>query len=285
MNNTSSDLRSSSVLVKAFTYSIPVLLGYIAIGIAFGLLISHTGYPLWLALFMSLWMYAGAGQFIAVGLFAAGITLWEACLIQLVLNARHIAYGLSMINRFPKKGLAKLYLIFSLTDETFALLSSLPPGEKEGLPPPGKEREQFMFFVSLLDQSYWVAGTIIGAVAGSLIPFNMEGISFALTALFIVLMMEQVFRLLEIKNSSVNKSLSIDIVRAGLSDHSKWSGICWFVAKFSKLGIFFVSAAAALVTVFLFPERIALLSGMVLALVFSSFLEIFPGRRKKGTRL
>jgi 4-azaleucine resistance transporter AzlC len=78
-------------------------LGYVAIGTAFGLFVSDAGYPAWLALFMGLWMFAGAGQFIAVGHFVAGTTLWEACLIQLVVNARHIAYGFSMLNRFPKK--------------------------------------------------------------------------------------------------------------------------------------------------------------------------------------
>ena len=259
---------SSSVLARAFTYSVPVLLGYITIGIAFGLFVSNTGYPWWLAFFMSLWMYAGAGQFIAIGLFAAGTTLWEVCLIQLVVNARHIAYGLSMINRFPKKSSLKPYLIFSMTDETFALLSSLPSGEGEGLPPPGKEREGFIFFVSLFDQIYWVSGTLIGAVAGSVIPFNMEGISFALTALFIVLMMEQIFRILEIQCPSEGKT------RAGLRP----------ALSLSKFGIFLVSAAAALITVFVFPERIALLLGMVLALVFSSFLEAF-GKRKKGMEL
>lgn len=245
----------------AFRYSVPVFLGYLAIGTAFGLLISDAGYPWPLALFMSLWMYAGAGQYIAVGLFASGSTILEACLIQFVVNARHIAYGLSMLDRF--KGPAKPYLIFSMTDETFALLSSLPPGEKPGLPRPGKDRERFMFYVSILDQSYWVSGSLIGAVAGSFIPFNMDGIGFALTALFVVLLLEQVFRLLEIP------------AQPGSAAHRTFS------FSLGKSGIFIVSAVSALVTVFFLPERITLLAGMVLALFLSFLLDLFWKKGKE----
>jgi 4-azaleucine resistance transporter AzlC len=233
-------MKDASLFKKAVVYSIPVLLGYLTIGMAFGLLTTDAGYPWYVALLMSLWMYAGAGQYIAVGLFATGTAVWEACLIQLVVNARHIAYGLSMINRFPK-GAAKPYLVFSLTDETFALLSSLPPDGSKEIPPPGKERDRFMFYVSILDQSYWVAGTALGALLGALIPFDLEGIAFALTALFIVLFIEQIFN----------------------------------VKKFSigRAAIFVISAAAAIVSLVVFPERIALLAGMFFAILLSSFAE------------
>jgi len=225
-----------SVLFSAFRYSIPVLLGYVAIGVAFGLMLSGTGYPWWLALVMSLWMYAGAGQFIAVGLFAAGTTLLEACLIQLVVNARHIAYGLSMLNRFRDTGPYKPYLVFSLTDESFALLSSLP--EEQGTK---EERRLFMFYVAVLDQCYWVSGSLIGAVAGHLIPYDMKGIGFALTALFVVLMIEQ-------------------------------------IKQVKKPGLFILSAASALIGVFLFPGSISLLAAMAIALVLSPFI------KKHGTQ-
>ena len=220
-----------AVFLAAFKYSIPVLLGYIAIGIAFGLLLSGAGYPWWLALVMSLWMYAGAGQFIAVGLFTTGTTLLEACLIQLVVNARHMAYGLSMLKRFDGSGFFKPYLVFSLTDETFALLSSLP----EQAAGEGEQRRRFNFYVSILDQWYWVSGSVIGAVAGALIPFDMEGIGFALTALFIVLMIEQIKR--------VKKPL-----------------------------IFIISGAAALLKVFLLPGTVSLLAALALALVIAPFV-------------
>ncbi|MDR0877388.1 MAG: AzlC family ABC transporter permease [Treponema sp.] len=217
--------------IAAFKYSIPVLLGYMAIGIAFGLLMSDAGYPWWLSLVMSVVMYAGAGQFIAVGLFAAGTTLWEAALVQLVVNARHIAYGLSMLKKYQRTGKFRLYLIFSLTDETFALLSSMPE-EKTG----DGDRGKFMFYVAILDQFYWIAGSVIGAIAGNLIPFNLDGISFALTALFIVLMIEQILRV-------------------------------------KKPGIFIISAAAAILAVLVLPGRFSLLAAMALALVLAPLTE------------
>jgi len=233
----------NSILLAAFRYSIPVLLGYIAIGIAFGLVLSGAGYPWWLALVMSLWMYAGAGQFIAIGLFAAGTSLWEVVLIQLIVNARHIAYGLSMLKRFGDTGRFKPYLIFSLTDETFALLSSLP---EDGGPYSGEQRRFFLFYVALLNQGYWVAGSVIGALAGTLITFDMTGIGFALTALFIVLMIEQIKRV-------------------------------------KKPGVFIVSGAAALLGVFLLPGTVSLLAALALALVLAPLVEgIWKGKALEG---
>jgi 4-azaleucine resistance transporter AzlC len=219
-----------AVFTAALKYSVPVLLGYLAIGVAFGLLLSDAGYPWWLALAMSVVMYAGAGQYIAVGLFAAGTGLWEACLVQLAVNARHMAYGFTMLKDFKKAGVYKYYLIFALSDETFALLSSLPAG---GVLPAGGSRGRFMFYVALLDQFYWIAGSVIGAVAGSLIPFNTEGIGFALTAMFIVLMIEQIMRV-------------------------------------KRPGIFIISAAAAVLGVFLLPGKVSLLSAMALSLALAA---------------
>jgi 4-azaleucine resistance transporter AzlC len=221
------------VFIEAFQYSFPVLLGYLAIGSAFGFLLTDAGYPWWLAPVMSIVMFAGAAQFIAVGLFAAGTTLWEAVLVQFVVNARHMAYGFSMMNRFRNAGPLRWYLIFGMSDETFALLSSLP--ENENGTEPARERTRFMFLVTLLDQSYWIAGTVIGAIAGKFIPFNTAGIGYALTALFVILMVEQILRV-------------------------------------RRPGIFIVSAIpAVLCTVFL-PSRFSLLAAMALALGFSSLL-------------
>jgi 4-azaleucine resistance transporter AzlC len=237
-----------AVFTAALRYSVPVLLGYLAIGIAFGLLLADAGYPWWLALAMSVIMYAGAGQYIALGLFAAGTSLWEAVLVQLVVNARHMAYGISMLKRFKKAGPWKYYLIFALTDETFALLSSLPEpaekGEGAGASAAVPERQGlFMFYVALLDQCYWVAGSLIGAAAGSLIPFSTEGIGFALTALFVVLMIEQMLRV-------------------------------------KRPGAFIISALAAALAVFFLPSRLSLLSAMALALALTPLAEkLIPPRR------
>jgi len=218
-------------MTRALRYSFPVFLGYITIGIAFGLLVTDAGYPWWLAPVMSVTMFAGAAQFIAVGLFAAGTSLWEAALIQLVVNARHIAYGLSMMARLKGAGPVKYYIIFGMSDETFALLSSLPNYENN------REQIEFMFLVTLLDQAYWVLGGLIGAVAGSIIPFNTDGIAYALTSLFIVLMIEQIIRV-------------------------------------KKAGIFIVSALMAILCALLLPPRVSLLAAMALSLAAGAVIRV-----------
>ena len=184
-------------LARAFAASVPVLLGYVTIGFGFGLLAVNTGYPAWFALLMSIFVYAGAAQYIGIGLFAAGATLPEIALITLIVNLRHAAYGLSMIAPFGLR--ARPYLVFALTDETYALLSSATPEERAD--------GRYLVLVSALNQSYWVAGTALGALAGALIPFRVQGLDFALTAMFIVLAVEQVLRL--------NKALPFAV--AGLS--------------------------------------------------------------------
>jgi predicted branched-subunit amino acid permease len=241
------------VFAAAFKYSVPVLLGYLAIGVAFGLLLVDAGYPWWLAPLMGILMYAGAGQYIAVGLFTAGAGLWEALLIQLVVNARHMAYGITMLKRFGRAGPFRYYLIYALTDETFALLSSLPEEPVRRGPgsfPAGEgggggltERSRLMFYVALLDHGYWVTGSLIGALAGSFIPFSLEGISFSLTALFVVLMIEQIFRV-------------------------------------RRPAVFAVPALTSVLAVFLLPARVSLLSAMILSL---GAVQLFEGPGKGGT--
>lgn len=179
----------SALFITAFRCSVPVLLGYIAIGTAFGLMCQSASYPWYLALVMSVVIYAGAGQYLAIALFAAGAGLAEIVIIELVVNARHIAYGITMLEKYNAAPRYRPYLIFSLTDETFALLSSFDYSKiKES------ERGSFMFFVSLLNHFYWVLGSVIGALAGAFLPFSTAGVEFALTALFIVLLIEQIFR-------------------------------------------------------------------------------------------
>ena len=235
------------ILPAAIKYSFPVFLGYVPIGIAFGLFTVERGYPWYLALATGLIMFAGAGQFIAVGLFAAGASLAEAVLIEFVVNARHFAYGLSMIRRFRSAGVFRPYLIFALTDETFALLSSLPglPAEKDPSVASNAEldRGRFMFYVSLLNQIYWNTGILIGAFAGSVIPWHFEGVSFALTALFIVLMIEQIL-------------------------------------KVKRAAPFVIAALTAIAAVFLLPgvlsSRFSLLGAMIVSL---GIVQVFETRR------
>ncbi len=165
--------------------TVPVLFGYVAIGIPFGLILVKAGYPWYLAPIMSVLMYAGAGQYIAVGLFSAGVSLGGMLLTMLAVNIRHIVYGLSLIGKFRPVGRWKPYLVFSLTDETYALLTGvLPPSQV----PPGA----FYGSIALLNQAYWIAGSLIGAIAGAWLPVSFAGVDFALTALFVVLLIDQV---------------------------------------------------------------------------------------------
>lgn len=170
--------------IQAFKVSLPVLFGYIAIGIPFRLMLTDAGYPWWMAPIMSITMYAGAGQYVAVGLFASGVPLSAAVITMLMVNIRHVVYGLSLIEPLKNAGKWKPLIIFCLTDETYALLtgSSVPKGVNPG---------SFYGQIALFDYIYWITGGLIGAIAGTLIPFSFAGIDFALTSLFIVLLMDQ----------------------------------------------------------------------------------------------
>ena len=172
-------------LKVALRTTIPVFLGYISCGIAFGLITINAGYPWWLAPATGILIFAGAGQFLAVPLFAAGTPIPVILVTELLLNIRHIVYGLPLINQFKECKRFKPYLIYALTDETFSLLTTTTV-------PPDIPAEDYYFAVSILDQSYWVGGCLIGALVGSMIPFDMTGVDFALTALFAVLSIDQI---------------------------------------------------------------------------------------------
>ncbi len=158
--------------------------GYIFLGIAFGLLLQSIGYgPIW-ALLMSLFIYAGSAQFLAARLPAAGATLTHVALMTLLLNFRHLFYGLSMIKKYRGTEIRELYLIFGLTDETYALLT----GYKA---PEGLSDKNYYLAVTLLNHTYWIVGCVLGSVAGSIIPLYITEIDFVMTALFAVLVVEQ----------------------------------------------------------------------------------------------
>jgi 4-azaleucine resistance transporter AzlC len=169
----------------AFVRTIPVLLGYLAIGIPFGLLLVHAGYDWWLAPVMSLLIYAGAGQYVAVSLLVSQVGLWQMAMVTLMVNCRHMVYGLSLLKRFEGVGRFYPYLVFSLTDETYALLTTVSV-------PEGVDKGRFYFYLALLDHFYWIVGSLIGAVLGRCLSWNTEGLDFALTALFVVLLLEQI---------------------------------------------------------------------------------------------
>lgn len=168
----------------AFPATVPVLMGYLSIGIAFGLMLQAVGYDFIWAFFMSLTIYAGSGQYMGVGLLETGAALVQVAVMTLILNFRHLVYGLSMLEKFRGMGPKKLYMIFSLTDETYALLSSARVPDRV-------EPHAYYFAIAVLDHIYWIAGSVIGSVAGALIHFNTQGIDFAMTALFLVIAVDQ----------------------------------------------------------------------------------------------
>ena len=171
-------------LSAAFPVTVPVLMGYLAIGMAFGFMLQAIGYNYIWAFFMSLTIYAGSGQYLGVQLLNIHAALGTVALMTLLINFRHLVYGLSMLEKFRGMGLRKFYMIFSLTDETYALLSSVRV-------PAGVEPHSFYFTIALLDHSYWIIGSVIGAVAGALLPIDTTGIDFAMTALFVVIAVDQ----------------------------------------------------------------------------------------------
>lgn len=168
----------------AFKRSLPVMAGYLVLGMGFGILLEAKGYSVVWAFVMSAFIYAGSMQYVAVDLLAGGASLISAALMTLMVNARHLFYGISMIDRYKDMGAKKPYLVFALTDETYSLVCS-------GEVPEGVDQKKYFFWVSLMNQSYWVVGSIAGALIGSLLAFNTAGIDFSMTALFIVVFVEQ----------------------------------------------------------------------------------------------
>lgn len=173
-------MKKKGTLRRALIRTLPVMAGYLVLGAGFGILLKAKGYGIGWAAAMSVFIYAGSMQFVAVDLICGGAGLLTVALTTLAVNARHLFYGVSMLDRYRNTGRAKPYLIFSLTDETYSLLSTGPEGETSEY-----------LLVSLLDQCWWVTGSILGSLIGTVIPFNTEGIDFALTALFLTIFLDQ----------------------------------------------------------------------------------------------
>jgi 4-azaleucine resistance transporter AzlC len=170
-------------LHTAFLDTLPVMTGYVFLGFGFGILMHQSGYGVLWSFAMSFFIYAGSMQYMAVSLLTGGASLLTAALTTLVVNARHLFYGISMVDIYKGSGKKKPYMIFALTDETYSLVSQEVPE--------GVDRHGYCFLVSLFDHIWWVSGSVLGALAGSLIPINYEGIEFVLTALFVTIFVEQ----------------------------------------------------------------------------------------------
>ena len=169
---------------QAFVRSIPVMAGYVVLGIGFGVLMHAAGYGLLWTLAMSLLIYAGSMQYVGVGLLSGGASVVTAILTTVMVNARHLFYSISMIRVYRDSGRLKPYLIFALTDETYSLLC-------DGEVPEGADAELYRVLVSAFDHSYWVIGSVLGSLLGAVLPFSTEGIEFSMTALFLTSFVEQ----------------------------------------------------------------------------------------------
>ena len=175
---------NKKLLRTALLDTVPVMTGYVFLGFGFGILMQQSGFGVLWAAAMSLFIYAGSMQYVAISLLTSGASLLTAALTTFVVNARHLFYGISMIDAYKNTGRKKPYLIFGLTDETYSLVSQIRV-------PEGVSKNGYCFWVTLFDHLYWVTGTVLGALAGSLIPINYEGVEFALTALFVTIFVEQ----------------------------------------------------------------------------------------------
>lgn len=182
MNEKSSMMKKTAAL--AFHDTIPVFAGYIVLGIGFGVMLRVNGYGVIWAFFMSIFMYAGAMQYAAVGILASGASVASTAVATVLINIRHIFYGMSLLQKYKGLGIQKLYMIFALTDETYALVSGKDTPETVS-------RKSYYFLVSLFDHCYWILGCCLGAILGSLLKINFEGIDFALTALFVSILIDQ----------------------------------------------------------------------------------------------
>ena len=170
--------------LAAFPYTIPILTGFLFLGAAYGIYMNVSGFNAAYSILMSLVIFAGSVQFLVVGLLLGVFDPLGALLLTLMVNARHLFYGIAMLDIYKGTGMKKPYLIFGLCDESFSINCTVDV-------PGGVDRGWFMFFVTLLNHSYWVLGTVIGCAFGFLIQFNTAGLEFVMTALFVVLFLEQ----------------------------------------------------------------------------------------------
>ena len=168
----------------AFPHTIPIFAGFWFLGMTYGIYMNVSGFSFLYPMFMSMTIFAGSVEFVAVSLLLGAFNPLQALAMTLMINARHLFYGISMLDKYRGNGLKDIYLIFGMCDESFSINYTADI-------PEGIDRGWFMFFVTLLNQCYWVFGATLGGIFGSLIHFNTEGLDFVMTAMFVVIFMEQ----------------------------------------------------------------------------------------------
>jgi len=176
--------RAARAFRAAFPLTVPIMPGMLFMGIAYGVLMDSIGMSAGWTFLISFLVFAGAMQYVAIAFFAASFNPLYALAVTLMVNARHLFYGLSMLDKIKDAGRFKPYVIFALCDETFSILCSAQP-------PEGVDSSWFMFFVAFLNRWYWLLGTLCGALIGNLLTLNIQGLEFTLTALFVVIFLEQ----------------------------------------------------------------------------------------------
>ena len=191
-----------AALKAAFPHTIPVFAGYCFLGMSYGILMKTSGFPFWYPMVTSMVIFAGSMEFMTVNLLLGAFDLVQAMALTLMINARHLFYGLSMLETYKGMGAKKPYLIFGLTDETFSVNCATNP-------PAGIDKGWFYFFITLLNQSYWVLGATLGGIFGSFIRFNTEGLDFVMTALFVVILLEYLLTTKDKRSALIGMVLSL----------------------------------------------------------------------------
>ena len=171
-------------LRAAAPQTLPVLAGYFVLGLGYGIYVQSLGLPVWMPMLMGTVVYGGSLEFVLASLLLGAFSPLSAFLMALMIQARHLFYGLAMLERYKGYGLRSFYMIFAMSDETFSITCSAEPSE-------GVDKGWFMFFITLLDQIYWVASAAMGAALGAVLPFSTEGVDFVMTAMFVVIFLNQ----------------------------------------------------------------------------------------------
>lgn len=177
-------MKQQNTVKLAFIKTLPVMAGYIVLGTGFGILLRNAGYGVLWAFAMSFFIYAGSMQYVGVSLLTGGASILTTAMTTFMVNARHLFYSISMVDRYKNAGKGRPYMIFGLTDETYSLLC-------DGIIPEGADPDLYRLLVTAFNQSYWVTGSVLGSLLGTVLPFSTAGIEFSMTALFIASFTEQ----------------------------------------------------------------------------------------------